>query len=64
MGINAIMLVATLFIGLLPDSVLSCGQGALLLQLPLLEVVGSGSQAESQFKSSAFCTLSSTKYRI
>ena len=48
------------FVGFLPDSVLSCGLGALLLQLPLVKAVGLGSQAESQFKSSVYCNLSSS----
>jgi len=48
------------FIGLSPESLLSCGVGALLLQLALVEAVALGSQAESQFKSSGCCNPSST----
>jgi len=39
---------------LLPDSVLSCGLGTLLLQLALMKAVGLGSQAKSQFKGSTY----------
>ena len=42
----------------------SCWSRALVLQLPLMEAVGLGRQAESQLKSSTYWYPSSSKHRV